>query len=184
LPDDLLAKVKAVQDKLDRRLSRDCRNFVRWTAREQLHLTLKFYGNVHTAELDALQQRLRRAAGGISPFELGLAGLGCFPSAQRPNVIWIDLEGQVTALGTFQARVERETAAFGNHSETRPFHPHLTVGRVKAFGRQACRIGEAIGDETLPGLGTWTVGDVALVRSQLSPRGSIYTCLARIPLSG
>jgi len=182
LPGRLLDKVQAEQGRLDGRLARASRSAIRWTLREQLHLTLKFFGNVQIEALDALQQTLSRAVAGIGGFELSLAGLGCFPSPQRPSVVWLGLDGSVSALATLQGNVERETAAFGSHSETRPFHPHLTIGRVKGFGAESRRIGEVIRSEAVGSLGNWTVSEILLVRSQLSPLGSTYSTLGKFHL--
>src|ERR1041385_3293230 len=127
LPDRLLDKVKETQDHLDSRLPRQGRDGVRWTSREQLHLTLRFFGNIRTADLDALQSGLHKAVESASSFELGLAGLGCFPSPNRPNVIWLGLQGDLAPLRTLQTHGEAETGRFGSHSEPRPFKPHLTI---------------------------------------------------------
>src|SRR5205823_12244196 len=112
---------------------------VRWTRMDQLHLTLKFFGNVQREEVDALQEALRRAVANVSPFALTISELGCFPSPQRPNVIWLGLGGGVSILEQMQRQVALECAAFGSHSEDRAFHAHLTIGRAKALGRDARR---------------------------------------------
>jgi 2'-5' RNA ligase len=155
---------------------------VRWTRREQLHLTLKFFGNVAADQVQELTAALQRAAEGIRPLRLSLAGLGCFPTGQRPNVIWVGVAGELAELETLQRRIDDETGAYGSHSEDREFRPHLTVGRVKASPSQARAIGEVVRQTRVGCLGDWLVAEVELIQSTLRPQGSIYTRLVTLPL--
>lgn len=180
LPNGLLERIQGEQERLDVQCGP---NAVRWTRAAQLHLTLRFYGNVPGEQLEALKGALHRAAVGTSPLSLTARGLGCFPSSQRPNIIWLGLEGDLDELEKLQARIEQESAGFGNHSEDRKFHPHLTIGRVKASGRHARRVGEIIQSTELASLGTWEVNEITLMQSQLLPTGSIYTPLAEIQVA-
>jgi RNA 2',3'-cyclic 3'-phosphodiesterase len=178
---DLLEKIRAEQGQLERRLgSAD----IRWTGAAQLHLTLRFFGNVASNDLDALKLALPRAVEGVGPLRLTVQGLGCFPSHQRPSVIWFGLEGDLEPLGRLQAQIECECGRYGNHSEDRAFHPHLTVGRVKARGPEARRISEGLRDVVVGKLGDWVVDGITLMQSQLRPGGSIYTPLLEVPLRG
>jgi RNA 2',3'-cyclic 3'-phosphodiesterase len=180
LAPELLLAVKRVQDELQ---SKAGPGLVRWTAEHQLHSTLRFYGNVRVDQLNEISAALGRACEGIDSFKLILAGLGCFPTLRKPSVIWLGLKGDVALLERLHKRVEEETGRFGSHGEDRAFHPHLTIGRCKAFGAQARALGEALG--TVPQnltLGSWTVGQLQLIQSRLSPGGSIYTLLGQWPL--
>lgn len=177
----VLEKIQRFQDNLARDRSGSA---ARWTGAEQLHLTLKFLGNVRAAELGALESALQTAARGIPPFHLSARGLGCFPSCRRPSVIWVGLEGELTPLLALQACVERETAPFSGHSEDRAFHPHVTIGRVKFPGPGARALGERVEAASGVEFGDWVVDRLALVRSQLSPRGSIYTNVCEVRLEG
>jgi 2'-5' RNA ligase len=181
LDQESIARVQAVQRQLDKCLPP---NLVRWTRPDQLHLTLRFLGNVAVEQVEALKAALTPASAVTGPLQLALAGLGCFPSPQRPSVIWLGLEGDVQGLARLQARIEGDIGEFGSHSEDRAFKAHLTIGRVKGFGPQVRPIGEVIQTQTIGTLTRWTLREVTLMRSQLSPKGSTYTELSRVPLVG
>jgi RNA 2',3'-cyclic 3'-phosphodiesterase len=156
---------------------------VRWTALEQLHLTLKFLGNISEERLPELRAALDQACRGMRSFKLCAAKLGCFPTMQRPSVIWVGLDGELNILRELQQRIEEATADFGSHSEERAFHPHLTIGRVKGRDRNARRLSDAIRASAEIKLGEWTISEVNLIQSKLSPQGSIYTRLHSARLS-
>jgi RNA 2',3'-cyclic 3'-phosphodiesterase len=179
LPEAVLAEVAKVQQPLAEALGRE----VRWPRPGQVHLTLKFHGNVCVEQIEALKAALRRAALGISPFTLAVERIGCFPSMQRPSVIWLGVDGDLGPLKKLHARVAQETDGFGSHRERREFHPHLTIGRVKAFGAVARKVGDAVRSTHVPRLGEWTVRELTLYRSELSKGGSIYTPLCAIPIA-
>jgi 2'-5' RNA ligase len=181
LPADLKERVGVVQRRLDSSLGH---NLVRWTGPDQLHLTLRFYGNVAEADVAELAAALRRATAGVPAFELNLTGLGGFPTVRRPTVIWLGLEGDLEPLLKLQRQIEHETARFGSHSESRAFHPHLTVGRVKPFGDASQRVGQVLGSEIVERVGTLPGTRVQLVQSQLKPTGSVYTILEEVLLKG
>jgi 2'-5' RNA ligase len=158
---------------------------VRWARAEQLHLTLKFLGGVEPGRLGELSAALDRACAGRQPFELCLDGLGCFPSARRPRVIWLGLGGDVTALATLHARIEDETGPFGAHEEAREFVAHLTLGRIKTTRPgDLRRIASAL--EAVPGppAAPWTVRSVDLMKSTLLPGGAVHETVHSSPLSG
>lgn len=179
LDPDLLSKIRAQQEQLESSLGP---GQVRWTTAEQLHLTLKFFGNVRTEDVTLLEDALRQAAQGVPPFHLIIRGLGCFPSCRRPNVIWLGLEGDLGGLQRLQNNLHQHCQRFGQHSEDRAFRPHLTIGRVKASVPSACELGERIRSTTLGTIGQWSIHQITLLQSQLTPRGSIYTELAEVAL--
>jgi 2'-5' RNA ligase len=127
----LPAEVRVAVERVQRELKAAVRgNAVRWTPSEQVHLTLKFLGNVAADSLPDLESAVRHACADAAPFELTAGGLGAFPSEQRPRVLWVGVGGEVEALRQLEQAVARETAAWGER-EDKPFHPHLTLGRVK-----------------------------------------------------
>ena len=181
LPVLLLDKVTQVQRRL--RAHPDAKP-VRWARPEQVHLTLKFLGNVAGGELSRLAEALTSACAGLKVFELGLAGLGCFPHTSNPRVVWIGVTGAVTQLENLQRRVEEALRGFGEHTdEARTFHPHLTIGRVNARGDEGRRLGDLLVRERVPGLGAWPVRQVELVQSELNPQGARHTVVHSVPLS-
>ena len=158
---------------------------VRWTTAEQMHLTLKFLGSVPANAILDLKAAFRAACEGASRFRLAVEQLGGFPSLKNPRVLWVGLAGELEALRALQARIETATASWAQKAENRAFHPHLTLGRVRDHAtRQARRIGEQLQAFRAPEFGSWRVTEVRLMRSQLSPRGSVYTTLGAAALGG
>ena len=177
----LIAKLQNVQRQLQTRLPV---GIVRWTMPEQLHLTLKFLGGVSVERLAGLAAALDRAGAGIAPFQLALEGVGCFPHAKNPRVVWIGIQGELHSLRKLQTQIEHETQPCGDHTEERPFRPHLTIGRVKAFGKEVGKMGEVVERAFIPKLGDWTVRQIHLVQSELRPEGVRYTTRASARLLG
>lgn len=153
---------------------------VRWTRPEALHLTLKFLGEVPDAEVGAVERALAEAAAGRGRMRLVARGVGGFPSARRPRVVWVGVGGDVDALGRLAAAVERTVAPLGHPAEGRGFTAHLTLGRVRVPARGP--LGDAIAAVSDVDAGTWDVGDVVLYRSRLRPTGAVYEAVARVPL--
>lgn len=155
---------------------------VRWIKPEQLHLTLRFLGNVAAGQVEDVAAAVRRACAPATAFQLALEGAGCFPDAKRPRVIWLGIKGELEALGKVQSQIARETNNLGDHSGDRDFQPHLTIGRVKASGLKSRQVGEAVERNAVPKIGEWIVHDVLLVQSELSPAGPSYDTLATVAL--
>ncbi len=104
---------------------------VRWTAIPSIHLTLKFLGEIQQSALPGLSESLRFAALPEPPFTLRMHGLGAFPDLRNPRVIWCGLDGDLPRLTALQEQVVSACQAAGFPREDRPFHPHLTLGRVR-----------------------------------------------------
>lgn len=182
LDDGLLAGLGDLQRRLKRApLGR----LGRWVDPGGIHLTLKFLGDVSRSQLGELRQALQRAAGDVSPFEIALAGLGCFPNARQPRVIWVGVEEPTGALQHLQCAVERELAVIGFPPERRAFKPHLTLARIRDAARRPERaeLGEWIGRQEVGRVGAMHVARVSLMQSDLCPAGAVYTCLEAARLS-
>jgi len=154
---------------------------VRWVLPETLHITLKFLGEVPTQDLEQVLHSLRGAAGSAREFTLQLGGLGAFPNLRRPRVFWLGASG-AGALPDLQARVESELETLGFEREARPFHPHLTLGRVgqplpSEELRQAERATAEVEYQTAV-----EVRSVELMQSRLSRGGARYEIVERVPL--
>jgi 2'-5' RNA ligase len=181
LPAPLLDKVTRIQRRLR---AHPAAQPVRWARPEQLHLTLRFLGNVPRNELTRLGEALSSACAELRAFELGLAELGCFPHSRSPRVVWIGVTGAVTQLDGLERRVEEALRGFGDPAEeARAFHPHLTIGRVKARGDEGRRLGDLLARERVPELGAWPVRQVDLVQSELSPQSARHTVLHSVRLN-
>jgi len=152
---------------------------VRWTKPDQIHLTLRFLGGIAPDQSGLVIQRLREVCANQQPFALEIAELGCFPSAHRPRVIWLGLRGAIGALLGLQGSVTRALSAFGDHQETKPFHPHLTLGRVPPNARRLDLVVPPTSKTAIPG--PWLVKSVLLMRSELHPQGARHSVLFEQP---
>ena len=157
-------------------------NEVRWNSPGQLHLTLKFLGDVEERALPDLTESLKRVCSGTKAFQLGLEGIGCFPDMRKPRVIWIGVIGEMEKLRELQQRLEDATRGFGSHLENRSFQPHLTLARVKTLNRATRHINEHIKRTEASQIGRWQVETIELMRSELTPQGSRHTVLATFAL--
>jgi 2'-5' RNA ligase len=149
---------------------------VRWVKPENLHLTLKFLGDVSEGQLPELKTALDGAAGHHRPFSLGFGGAGVFPPRGRPRVVWIDLAAGAGEMAALQADVEGGLEPLGFPPEGRPFSPHLTIGRAGKSGdpRALSSALAAAGDISW---GECVVDRVHLMRSDLFPTGPRYSIL-------
>lgn len=152
---------------------------VRWTAAENIHLTLKFLGDVDAEKMPALQSAVANACSGTPPFALHLDGVGAFPNLNRPNVVWVGIQGDVVIASGLAQKLDDACAALGYAREERPFSPHLTLGRVKrdASTRERQSIGEMLAKTQAHELGEFRVERVSVMKSELRPGGSVYTRL-------
>jgi 2'-5' RNA ligase len=154
---------------------------VRWVPVGNIHLTLKFFGQLPEDEVEPLSQAALGVAAGLPPFSLRVAGTGAFPNLKSPRVVWLGLEGDLEVLQTFHRRLEAAFATLGHLPEGRPLHPHLTLGRVRSpAGRE--RLSRMLQDLPRPGWPSFQVSEVVLFRSNLSPQGATYTPLKVISL--
>ncbi len=152
----------------------------RWIRPEAVHLTLRFLGDVEAERVAELATALGAAVGPLPAFELRLDGTGVFPNPRAPSVVWAGLSGESAALVRLVAAVGTATAGVGEAAESRPYVPHLTLGRVR--GRLGASAIEALA-ETLRGLtyeatAPFHVDGVSLMRSEIGPGGARYTRLA------
>jgi RNA 2',3'-cyclic 3'-phosphodiesterase len=176
---EIVRKLRAFQDTLAQTLPLDS---IRWTPPEQLHLTLKFLGNVVSPRIAELETAFRSAAEGTRPFTLAAQDFGAFSSLRHPRVLWVGLSGETEPLCGLQKRLDEATSPWAEKNENRPFHPHLTLGRVRENAMpHTRRIGERLQAVSNPDFGSWLVTDVRLMRSRLSPKGSTYTTLVAVP---
>jgi 2'-5' RNA ligase len=156
---------------------------VRWVTRRNLHLTLKFLGEIPLSNVDLINRALMAEAGQHSPFKIEIGNLGAFPNVKRPRVIWIGLEAPPD-LKTLQHGVESALERLGYAAEAKPFSPHLTIGRIRdqVSPDELQSLRAALASIQIGKLGTAQVESVHLYQSDLQPGGSIYTRLFSAPL--
>ena len=148
-----------------------------WSREHNLHLTLKFFGNVPVSDIPKLSDAVARAVRGIKPFELTVAGCGAFPPKGRPNVLWMGIEDRQEQLTALYLRIEGECANADFAREERSFHPHLTIARLRKAGydRQLAEAHKHL--EFRPQ--TFRVSEIVVFKSELLREGSKHTAISR-----
>jgi 2'-5' RNA ligase len=148
-----------------------------WSREEHLHLTLKFLGDTPVIRAESLSLAAERVARSAYLLEIIVKGCGAFPTRGQPRVLWIGIDDPSRQLGRLQESLEDECANAGFAREQRPFHPHLTIARLrKPHGsRQLAELHKEIGFETE----TVAVSALTVVRSELRSEGSRHTAISR-----
>ena len=162
---------------------RGIESLVRWVPAHNMHLTLKFLGDVSPNNVEFLVQMLRNEAALVPAFDIHLAGLGSFPNLRRPRVIYVGIQAPA-ALDALQRGIEAAARRLGYESEERPFSAHLTLGRLRqnATAVEQQQIRRALESTQVDVFGTARVDSLHLYKSDLNPGGSIYTRLHSAPL--
>jgi len=171
---DELAKAQHALREFDR--------LVRWSGGNQMHLTLKFLGEVPDSQVDDICTAVELAASESAGFELTLQGAGCFPPKGKVRVVWVGLAEESKALANCQRRVEDELSEIGFPPERRPFSPHLTLGRVRD-DRSGGQLRTAVEALEVPSV-SQAIDSVVLMRSELLPQGARYSQVGAWPLGG
>ena len=153
---------------------------VTWVAPEAMHMTLRFLGETDVALMPELHSAIRAALVSHPHITLRLSDVGTFPNERRPSVVWAGVDGSVAALGRAQASIEAALRGLGLAPEQKPFHPHLTLGRVQrqASLEQRRQLGDALQAQPPPAPLAWTIERVILFRSELGSAGPVYTEIA------
>lgn len=162
-------------------------NGIRWVRPDGIHLTLKFLGDVDAGMVEPLLETMGRVATLAEPscFDMQLTRLGMFPNAREPRVLWAGVGGDMAALARLQQSVDEAISGLGFPPERRPFRPHLTLGRVRdqVNAPDRKKIGDQVSQATLGESPPWTVREMHLIQSNLTPAGAIYSSLGVAPLA-
>lgn len=142
---------------------------------ENIHLTLKFLGEIHETKT----ANVAELVAGISfrAFTLDFCGIGVFPALSRPSVVWAGVSGEASEMLVVFTELERGLNGLGFEPERRPFHPHVTLCRVRS-GRNRAQLGEAIEAMRDEVFGPLRVEHIRLKRSVLTRSGPVYTTVA------
>ena len=148
-----------------------------WSRPENIHLTVKFFGNVDQAKAPAITAAATRVVKEFSPIRIEVGKTGVFPRPSRPQVLWIGVEDASGALAKFQQTLEDEFAREGFSKEDRAFKPHLTIARIRR-PQNANQLADAhLRMEFSPV--EIVLSELVLFRSELSSKGSKYTSVSR-----
>jgi 2'-5' RNA ligase len=150
-----------------------------WTKPENLHLTLRFLGDLGDSGVKRAGQAVERGAAEVPAFRARLGGLGTFPSIARPRVLWAGLAEGAEAASALAHSVNRALLRDEFGSPDKPFRAHLTLARV----REGARGLAALGDYAMaPSPGEAILDQVVLMKSELHPAGARYTPLVEVRL--
>jgi RNA 2',3'-cyclic 3'-phosphodiesterase len=169
---------------------------VRWVQPETSHLTLHFLGETERERAELVRLALPDVVAAHAPFDLRTATLGVFPNFRRPRVLWLGLHGPVHRLQTLQKDVGGALQGLGFTVGDEPYHPHITLGRVRNDDGERVRLrdlpdavknrfveresGAAVSPPSLP----VPVREVVLMRSHLGKAGARHEPIAIFPLRG
>jgi len=174
LPESVISLLAGVQREL-----KTFRIRARWVRPENIHLTLKFLGNIHCGEVDKIAALMSDTVQGLAPITLSVRGVGVFPGVKRPRVIWVGLGGQIQLLVEMQRMLDENLAAIGFQKENRAFKGHLTLGRVKQAVNPKL-ISQIIQEYAGLQSEEFSVNQIFLYKSDLNPSGSVYSKLQRV----
>jgi RNA 2',3'-cyclic 3'-phosphodiesterase len=158
-------------------------SFPKWLKPDSIHLTLKFLGSIPESMVDEIALHLEAAAVDTPPFKIRVRDLGVFPDPKKPRVLWVGLTKGQKEICDLQQKIERSLIPSGFQKEKRPFHPHLTLARIKALrGASAFMNVVRIHKNSL--VGECEIDRIILYKSELLPEGAKYTKLVETLLKG
>ncbi|MCX7995439.1 MAG: RNA 2',3'-cyclic phosphodiesterase [candidate division WOR-3 bacterium] len=141
---------------------------VKWVEFENLHITLKFIGEIDEKKLDSIFSVLSEVSNKTKRFSISLKNIGCFPGIRNPRVLWIGIGEGAEELIRLALEIENSLVRLGIKKEEKKFHPHLTIGRVKTFCNVENFLNQSIQTDK------FEINEFVLFKSTLTPSGPIY----------
>lgn len=175
LPNAIKEQVKALETQLMK-----ARADIRWVRTENIHITLKFLGDITPDRLEEVRAGVHEATEAMASFQMTLGSVGAFPNLDRPRVFWVDVEDGRAALVNLQNAVESALCSRHFVREERPFSPHLTIGRVRS-PKGLNSLSALIRDIPFQ-TSDFPVDRVSILQSDLQPAGPVYTVLEHTAL--
>lgn len=173
---ELSSKVRSALSRVQSTLRVECRD-VRWVPAENIHLTVKFIGDVSDRDVDAVARAVTGVAGEVEPFELEISGSGCFPASGPVRIVWAGVHEGSGALLRCAERLEDALWELGVAREPRRYSPHLTVGRVRRDVSEGSL--RAAVDTCHVRTILQSVSALTLMSSDRSSKGPIYTPVSK-----
>jgi len=176
IPDEVQTKLVEIQKELSNFVGR-----VSWVKRGNIHLTLKFLGDVQVGKIEAIKSSLEKVAESHSPFKMSFGRVGTFPNFNRPRVIWLGIKVGAEESIKLAESVEHALGSLGFPRERKKLRPHLTLARIRrrmnleSVSRNFSKY-DSLGMQPIK------IDGFTLMQSQLHPKGSIYTPLAEFTL--
>ena len=156
---------------------------VKWVEPENIHLTMKFLGDIRADKIEEIKGALAEAVSGCGRFDISLAGTGVFPDRKRPRVIWAGIRDGSETLVKLAGRIEECMEICGFQRDDRGFTAHITIARVKEmhFPQQFFETAEKLKDREF---GRMTVKKISLIKSTLTQKGPIYDTICKTEFRG
>lgn len=173
---DLSSEVTEGLKTLQNKLINECPGKIAWVKPENIHLTLKFLGEIEEGRWEQIFLSLKDVASRYSPFNVFVKGLGCFPRIENPRVVWAGITCEGDKLFSLQKDVDKCLNEFGFPEDKREYHAHLTLGRIKVL-KERMRWKEIVRSFRDVEVGTLNVEKTVLFKSTLKPAGAVYTVL-------
>jgi 2'-5' RNA ligase len=144
---------------------------------QNIHLTIRFLGDIHPPMVDQIYEEMKQVT--FSPFKIELDGVGAFPKPAYPRVVWAGIRDGAEELKNVFEQLEPRLRGLGFHPDNKGFSPHLTIARVRS-GRNKAKLAELIHELMDYEFGTVTGKTLRLKKSELTPRGPIYSDLREV----
>jgi 2'-5' RNA ligase len=171
-------KIEDIQERL-KRIGAE----VKWVVPQDIHITIKFLGNINVSELENIYIVVTNICNKFSPFQISISSISAFPDKKRPKVIWIGVKEGKDILCKINKEVEDSLIKIGFKKEDKEFNPHITIGRVKGLYRLS-QLADTLKNMDIGDIGEIHVRNIQVIKSQLTPSGPIYTILKEIPFKG
>ena len=168
LPGEILQAIRELQDEM-----KSEKLDLRWVEPGNIHLTLKFLGEMDPKDLEPVCHVVKNTAGRVPAFDLVAKGIGAFPGLNRPRVVWAGISGKTESLGKLADFLDQELEALGFERESRPFKGHLTLARARG-AVDPVRMTRAAGRLMTFQPPVFSVHDLILFQSRLMPEGPVY----------
>ena len=176
LPENIISHIRRIQEKI-----KACGFRMGWVLPENIHLTLKFLGEIPKQDIDMVSQAMAETASLYSPISFSAKGIGVFPTVKRPRVLWIGLSGDTYPLIRMQKDLEERLDAVGFPKEDRGFKAHLTLGRAKGE-IDPKKLVEVMEKFSKAESERFIADKLILFRSELRPGGAVYSELHSVDL--
>jgi 2'-5' RNA ligase len=172
IPENITSVIRELQQGL-----KDYGVDIRWIRPENIHLTLKFLGDVEAVDVDKISGAISKTVDGVASIPLQAKGIGVFPGIKRPRVLWVGLTGQLELLIRLQKTLDENLKGIGFPKEKRSFKSHLTIGRMKAKINSKKIVDALMAFRNFESE-TFIADKIILFKSELKPQGALYTNLA------
>lgn len=148
-----------------------------------IHLTLKFLGDVEPGQVNLIKENVKKAVNNIKPFIIKVKGFGCFPNKRYPRVFWTGIYDEAGQLQKLYREIEQAHVALGFSAEKRSYSPHLTLARFRTDKNTKVFMSKALERAgSMKEIGSFRAVSIELMHSTLTPRGALYRVLDSISL--